>query len=97
LRVGDRDAFVAVFGADAAEVLLLVAEELDALDDDGVFEELALEDGLGQDGVELGVTLLEGAGEAVAWGVQELGLEWSCGCGGERGGEEGAAGGHVGS
>jgi hypothetical protein len=53
---------VAVFGADAAEVLLLVAEELDALDDDGVFEELALEDGLGKDGVELGVALFECAG-----------------------------------
>ncbi len=30
LRVGDGDALVAVLGADAAEVLLLVAEELDA-------------------------------------------------------------------
>ncbi len=72
------------------------------LDDDGVFEELALEDGLGEDGVELGVAVFEGAGEAVARGVQELGVggagECGCGGGGEGSGEEGsAAGRHVGS
>lgn len=100
LGVGDGDALVAVFGADAAEVLLLVAQELDALDDDGVFEELALEDGLSEDGVEPGVAVFEGAGEAVAGGVQELCVcgagECGCGGGGEGGGEEGSAAGRHG-
>ena len=72
LRVGDGDAFVAVFGADAADVLLVAREELDRLDDDGIWEELALEDGLLEDGVEFGVALFERAGESVAWGVEEL-------------------------
>jgi hypothetical protein len=45
LGVGDGDAFVAVFGADAAEVLLLVAEELDALDDDGSLKSSRLKTG----------------------------------------------------
>lgn len=61
----------------------------------GIFEELALEDGLGEDGVEFGVALLKCAGETVTWGVQELRVERagkiSC-CGrGESGGEEGTA------
>ena len=63
---------MAVFGADAADVLLVAREELDRLDDDGIFEELALEDGLLEDGVELGVALFERAGEAMARSVEEL-------------------------
>ncbi len=60
-RVRNGDAFVTILGADAAEVLLLVAKKLDALDDDGVFEQLAPEDGLGENGVELGIALVERA------------------------------------
>jgi len=63
---------VTVLGADAADVLVVTREELDGLDDDGVLEELALEDRLLEDGVALGIALLERAGEAVAWGVEEL-------------------------
>ncbi len=94
-RVGDGDSFVSVFGTDTTEVFLLVAKKLDAIDDDGIFEELALEDGLGDGGVELGVTLLKCAGETVTWSVQELSVqragEVGC-CGrGNGGGEEGTA------
>ena len=73
LRVRDGDAFVAVLGADAADVLLArCVRSSTRLDDDGICEELALEDGLLEDGVELGVALFECAGEAVARGVEEL-------------------------
>src|SRR6185437_16833600 len=92
LRVGDGDAFVAVFGADAADVLLVACEELDGLDDDGVAEELALEDGLLENGVEFGVAVAECAGKAVARGVEEL-AEGGRGGGGGAGegcGEEAA-------
>src|ERR1700742_5003319 len=77
LGVRDGDAFVTVFGSDAADVLFLAVEQLDGLDDDGVLEELAPEDGLLKDLVEFGVALLEGTGEAVAGSVEEL----SFGCG----------------
>ncbi len=96
LRVGDGDSFVAIFGADAAEILLFVAQEFDALDDDGVFEEFALEDRLLEDGVEFGVALLKCSGESVTGCVEELrsGGAWK-GCGsasGQSGGDKGAAG-----
>ena len=78
-----------IFGADAAEVLLLVLEQLDGFDDDGIGKEVAPEDGLLEDGVEFGVALFEGAGEAVAGGVEELGF----GRGGEHGGGSGGEGG----
>ena len=85
---------MAVFGADAADVLLVAREELDGLHDDGVFEELALEDGLLEDGVEFGVALLERAGKAVARSVEELsegGGRCGGGAAGEGCGEEAAA------
>ncbi len=94
LGVGDGEAFVAVFGADAAEVLFLIEKEFDGLDDDGVGEELALEDRLLEDGVELGVALFEssgqgrGAGRLRNWAWAAAGSAGGSACGGEDVGEE---------
>ena len=62
-----------VFGADAAEILFFVAEQLDAFDDHGIFEEFSFEDRLLEDGVQFGVALLERAKQSVTGRVEELG------------------------
>jgi len=92
---------VAVLGTDAAKVLLFIPQELNALDNDGVFEEFAFEDGLGEDGIELCIALFDGAGEPVARCVQKLSVcgarKSGCGCSGQGSGEErSAAGWHGG-
>ena len=64
---------MAVFGADAAEILLFVAQEFNAFDDDRVFEEFSFEYRLLENSVQFGVALLECARESVARCVEELG------------------------
>ncbi len=95
LCVRDGDAFVAVFGAHAAEVLVLVVQQLDGLDDGRIGEKLATKYGLLQDGIELRVAFLQGAGQTVARRVQKLGSGVSGhdggGGSGERPGKELAA------
>src|SRR5258708_4174757 len=94
LLTRDKQYICRVRSKDGHEGIAVAWEELDRLDDDGVLEELALEDGLLEDGVELGVAVGEGAGEAVARGVEELAEGGSGGGGGaagQSGGEEATA------
>src|ERR1017187_5325625 len=97
LRIRDGDAFVSVGGANAAEVFLFVAKQFNALNDDGIGEEFALENGFFENGIELGEALLERTGESVPGGVEKLctRLEGKsgccCGAAGKSGGDEIAA------
>ncbi len=91
LSVRDGDALVAVFGADAADVLLFAIEELDGLDDDGIFEKLALEDWLLQDSVQPRVALLKSSGKTMPGGIEELSAGgWREAGGGDAYGKGGA-------